>query len=255
MGEEAVLSREELDALLEEMPRVWSDRGREGIGARARLADLDLQRANEAFAGEQARMLSNRHQRVISIALIGHREIDTAELAELMLPTDLAAEFQILPRGYEGFLLLSRPLFFQLLSMNFGSGPTIKPTRPPTRDYSRIERRFYDRAAREMIDQLSAAWKRVNKVDVMYGGLASRASVAESQAGDALLATFDVKGFGEACRIRVAIPIEAFARREGDRRRRAGRWPPPSRSRCWTSRSVCGRRSARPSSRSPPSGD
>ena len=28
MGEEAVLSREELDALLEEMPRVWSDRGR-----------------------------------------------------------------------------------------------------------------------------------------------------------------------------------------------------------------------------------
>ena len=132
-AEEAVLSREELDALLEEIPKVVAERDADIDSHRPRYAEMDLQRANEDFAFEQGLALSNQYQRVIGFSLIGHREIDMSELAELMLPTDLVAAYQILPKGLEGYLLMSRPFFFQMLSMSFGSGPTIKPTRPPTR--------------------------------------------------------------------------------------------------------------------------
>jgi len=213
--EEAVLSREELEALLEEMPKVLSDREKEFEPGRPRVADVDLQRANEHFAFEQGLALSNRYQRVIGFSLIGQREIEMTELAELMLPTDLVVAYQMNPQDLEGYLLLSRPFFFQLLSMSFGSGPTIKPTRPPTREYSRIERRFYSSAARELLAQLGASWSNVSATTLVQAGLQSRASVAESLSGYAVLATFDVKGFSESCRVRVAIPASAFTAKEG----------------------------------------
>ena len=212
--EEAVLSREELDALLEEMPKVLSDREADIDSHRPRYAEMDLHRANEDFAFEQGLALSNQYQRVIGFSLIGHREIEMSELAELMLPTDLVAAYQILPKGLEGYLLMSRPFFFQMLSMSFGSGPTIKPTRPPTREYSRIERRFYARAAGEMLDQLEQAWSKIAATGLSFQGLVTRASVAESLGGFAVLATFDVKGFSESCRVRVAIPASAFSAKE-----------------------------------------
>lgn len=220
-SEEAVLTREELEALLEEMPKIWMEREGESDPERPNVADIELQRANEQFAFEQGLVLSNRYQRVIGFSLIGQREIEMSELAELMLPTDLVAAYQILPRGLGGYLLMSRPFFFQLLSMSFGSGPTIKPTRPPTREYSRIERRFYATAAREMFQKLESAWDAVDPVSLTFGGLHSRASVVESLGGYAILATFDVKGFGEACRVRVAIPSDAFTVKEGRRAKKA----------------------------------
>ena len=100
VGDEAVLSREELNALLEEMPKIWSEGGQDAAGGRtrSRAVDASLMRANESFATEHGLKLSNRYQRVISLSMIGHREIEMNELAELMLPTDLAASFQIAPR-------------------------------------------------------------------------------------------------------------------------------------------------------------
>ena len=115
-NEDAVLSREELDALLEEIPKLWSEGAGDVKGARSRVVDVELQRANESFAIDQGLLLSNRHQRVISLSLIGHREIEMPELAELMLPTDLVVLFRISPKSFDGFLLLSRPFFFHLLS-------------------------------------------------------------------------------------------------------------------------------------------
>ena len=213
-AEEAVLSREELDALLEEIPKVVAERDADIDSHRPRYAEMDLQRANEDFAFEQGLALSNQYQRVIGFSLIGHREIDMSELAELMLPTDLVAAYQILPKGLEGYLLMSRPFFFQMLSMSFGSGPTIKPTRPPTREYSRIERRFYARSATEMLAHIERAWNKIAATQLSFEGLVSRASVADSLGGFAVLATFDVKGFSEACRVRVAIPASAFGAKE-----------------------------------------
>lgn len=209
---EGVLSREELDALLEEMPQLLEQEEDGSGAARTRPTDVGLERANQEFAFEAGLLLSNRHQRVIHLGLIGHREIETSELAELMLPTDMAASFRVLPKDHEGFLLLSRPFFFHLLAMSFGAGPTMKPTRPPTREYTRIERRFYTRAALEMLKNLENAWKRLLPVEVAFGQLATRSAVAEATDGRAIMATFDVKGLAETCRIRVAIPVEPFQR-------------------------------------------
>lgn len=214
-ADEAVLSREELDALLEEIPNISLAREGESGSAIHSAVDLELQRVNESFALEQGLMLSNRQQRGISFSLIGQREIEMSELAELMLPTDMAAAYQLMPKGFDGYLLLSRPLFFQLLSMSFGAGPTIKPTRPPTREYSKIERRFYSRSAKEMVGQLEVAWRGLAPINLVWNGLVSRSAVAECDEAVAILATFDVKGFGEACRVRVAIPAEPFSTRDG----------------------------------------
>lgn len=210
--EEPILSREELDALIEEMPQLLDTEQEEAVLPWPRSVAVDLERANQAFAAEQGQSLSNRYQRVLQISLIGHREIELPELAEIMLPTDLCAGFRVMPKAFEGFLLLSRPFFFHLLSMSFGAGPTIKPTRPPVRDYTRIERRFYVRAAREMLSIVESCWLPLGEVELDYTGLAGRTAVSESEPAPVLLATFEVKGFGEPCRIRMAVPAECFSK-------------------------------------------
>ena len=177
---------------------------------RIAVAESDLQDANEGFAYAHGLKLSNRHQRVLTFSVIGQRQVQVDELAELMLPTDLLVAFRVMPSGAQGYLLLSRPFFFQMLSMSFGSGPTIKPTRPPTREYSRIERRFYERTAREMITEFERQWQTIAPITLEWRGLVGRSAVADAKAAQASLATFEVKGFGEACRVRVAVPAEAF---------------------------------------------
>jgi flagellar motor switch protein FliM len=211
-GETEILTREELDALLAEMPTLLAERAAEAEGEGAPAPDLELERANEAFGFEYGRSLSNRHERVIQFSLIGQRPIELSELAELMLPTDVVASFQILPKGLSGMLLLSRPFFFQMLCMLFGAGPSLKPVRPPTREYTRIERRFYGRIAKEMIAKLEEQWQTLGQVSLVWNGLLGRASVGEGESRAASLATFDVKGFGETCRVRLAVPAEAFRR-------------------------------------------
>lgn len=211
VAESGVLSREELDALLAEMPTLLAERG---DAERATLAggDLELERANEMFGAEYARNLSNRHERAIGCHLIGQREIELSELAELMLPTDVVGTFQIAPKGATGMLLLSRPFFFQMLCVLFGAGANVKPIRPPTREYSRIERRFYARIVREMLARLEEQWQALAPVTLSWSGLQGRAAIAEAGAKATLLATFDVQGFGDACRLRLVVPAEVFRR-------------------------------------------
>ncbi|MFK7898700.1 MAG: FliM/FliN family flagellar motor switch protein [Myxococcota bacterium] len=211
-GEEALLSREELDALLAEMPAVLADEtgGASKEPSSVVAAEAELQDANEGFAYAHGLKLSNRHQRVLAFSLIGQRAIQVDEMAELMLPTDLLVTFTMQPSGQAGYLLLSRPFFFQMMSMSFGSGPTIKPTRPPTREYSQIERRFYEGTAREIMKEFERQWQNIAPIEVEWQGLAGRSVVSEAKPSPAILATFEVKGFGEACRVRVAIPSAAF---------------------------------------------
>lgn len=207
-----ILTREELDALLAEMPGLLAERAAEGIGTGSRDVDLELERASEAFGAEYGRMLSNRHERSIVFSLIGQRPIELAELAELMLPTDVVGSFQMLPKGITGAVLLSRPFFFEMLCLLFGAGAELKSTRPPTRDYTRIERRFYGRIVKEMLVRLEEQWQSVAPISLSFNGLLGRAAVGEGEPRAAVLATWDVKGMGEACRVRVAVPSEAFAR-------------------------------------------
>ncbi|MBY0398747.1 FliM/FliN family flagellar motor switch protein [Myxococcota bacterium] len=207
-----ILSREELDALLAEMPGLLAERSAQNEGTGSRDSDLELERANEAFGLEYARTISNRHERVIQFSLIGQRPIESAELAELMLPTDVVGAFQIMPKGLSGVLLLSRPFFFAMLCTLFGAGASIKSIRPPTREYTRIERRFYVRIVKEMLAKLEEQWQSLAQVSLVFGGLLGRTAIAEWESRPAMLATFDVKGFGESCRVRLLVPSEALRR-------------------------------------------
>jgi len=209
-AEADILSREELDALLAEMPGLLAERAAGAMATGSRESDLELERANELFGFEYGRALSNRHERVIQLVLIGQREIEVAELAELMLPTDLAGVFQIQPKGLTGLLLLSRPFFFEMLCTLFGAGANIKPIRPPTREYTRIERRFYMRIVKEMLVRLEEQWQALAPVTLAWSGMQGRSVIAESETRSALLATFDVRGFSGTARVRLAIPSEAF---------------------------------------------
>ena len=209
-GDADILSREELDALLAEMPGLLAERAAGTQGAGSRELDLELERANQTFGFEYGRSLSNRHERVIQLSLIGQREIELAELAELMLPTDLVASFLIMPKGLEGRILLSRPFFFQMLCVLFGAGAGIKLVRPPTREYTRIERRFYMRIVKEMLVKLEEQWQILAPVSLVWSGMQGRSVIGESETRSAMLATFDVKGLPENCRIRLAVPSETF---------------------------------------------
>lgn len=207
-----ILSRAELDALLAEMPGLLAERSAQSEGTGSRDSDLELERANEAFGLEYARTISNRHERVVQFVLMGQRPIDSSELAELMLPTDLVGSFQIAPKGLQGALLLSRPFFFSMLCTLFGAGASIKPIRPPTREYTRIERRFYVRIVKEMLGKLEEQWQSLAPVSLVFGGLVGRTAIGEGEMRPSMLATFDVKGFGETCRVRLLVPSEAFRR-------------------------------------------
>jgi len=207
-----ILSREELDALLAEMPGLLAERAADDDSGASRDTQLELERANEAFGFEYGRLLSNRHERVIQLQLIGQREIELSELAELMLPTDVVGSFQVMPKGIPGLILLSRPFFFQMLCMLFGAGAAIKPVRPPTRDYTRIERRFYARIAREMLATLEEQWQGLGVAGIAWNGILPRTAVGESEVRAAWLATFDVRGFSETCRLRIAVPADALRR-------------------------------------------
>ena len=220
-----ILSREELDALLEEMPGLLAERAAAAEGGGSRESDLELERANALFGFEYGRALSNRHERAIQFVLIGQREMELAELAELMLPTDLAGVFQIQPKGLSGSLLLSRPFFFEMLCTLFGAGPNLKPIRPPIREYTRIERRFYMRIVKEMLARLEEQWQAIAPVTLAFGGMQGRAVVAESEVRSAIVATFDVRGFSESCRVRLAVPSEAF-RKAGQAPSRAAKGSP-----------------------------
>lgn len=209
-GDADILSREELDALLAEMPSLLAERAAGTAGGGSRESDLELERANELFGFEFGRALSNRHERVIQFVLIGQREVEVSEIAELMLPTDLAGVFQIQPKGLTGLMLLSRPFFFEMLCTLFGAGANIKPFRPPTREYTRIERRFYMRIVKEMLAKLEEQWQTLAPVTLAWTGMQGRSVIAESETRSALLATFDVRGFSETCRVRLAVPSEAF---------------------------------------------
>jgi len=221
-AETGVLSRDELDALLAEMPALLAEHAAESEGASSPESDLELERANEAFGFEYGRMLSNRHERVLQLSLIGHRPIELAELAELMLPTDVVASFQIQPKGHPALLLLSRPFFFQMLCMLFGAGAGIKPVRPPTREYTRIERRFYARIAKEMLARLEEQWQALGASALAWNGILPRSSVGELPPSAASLATFEVRGFSEPCRVRIAVPVDAL-RRAGSAPARTGK--------------------------------
>ena len=217
-----LLSREELDALLasaaegalrEEQAR-RSSRPFAGQGeGRARPGRLAaLARSLEEFAEEQGRTLSTQHQIAITFEATGWEEVSLSEFGATLLETDLVASVQLTPEGGpigRGYLLVGRGLLFGWMCLASGSRSG-SPGAIPTRPYSRIEERFLARVAKELLGQLERRWRERHPVAASLQGLEEPAAVAERSEGPLLSVTFDVRGMGELCRLRVLLPPAVF---------------------------------------------
>lgn len=213
--EEPVLSREELDALLGRLSEKsggagWTSATRKETANESRLVSLSLERASEQFGARISRSMSNVFQTAIRFELIDWRESEPEEFEELLAPHDLAAGFDLAPGAGRGLLLIGRTLLFQLLCMNFGANPALKKSSVPNRTYTPIERRFYRKFASDLLQQLGDAWSEEKPLRPKLADLIGREHVCEEAAESLYLATFDIAGFGEVCRLRVAVPMAAF---------------------------------------------
>ncbi len=214
-ADEPVLSREELDALLERLTDKtsgvgWSASSRKETANESRLVSLSLERASEQFGDRISRSMSNIFQTSIQFSLIDWRESEPEEFEELMVPHDRAAAFDLVPGAGRGLLMVGRTLLFQLLCLNFGASPGLKKSPVPNRPYTSIECRFYRRFADDLLGRLAEVWSEGTPLRPKITGLIARGHVREEAAESLYLATFDVAGFGEVCRLRVAVPTSAF---------------------------------------------
>ncbi len=213
--QEPVLSKEELDALLARLvdkgaAADWSGLGRKEVAAEGRLVSLSLQRATETFAESISRTMSNIFQAPIVFSLIDWRDSEPEEFEQIMVQNDRAAVFDVVPGAGRGVMLIGRTLMFQLLCLNLGASAAQKKSAPPVRSYTAIECRFYRRLCDNFLGGLGEVWSDATKIRPKITGLIERKHVKEEASEGLYLATFDVSGFGEVCRLRVAVPKAAF---------------------------------------------
>jgi len=215
-----ILSREELASLLESLTddrsaREWT------APSRNRAVQAALQQASEDFAADQSRQLSNTHQCLIRFDLLGIREIEMGSFAEMLLPSDRVAVFSLDGSGARACLLISRPLLFGLMCLNFGALPGAKKVAIPDREYTRIELRFLKNLCARLLERLGEAWTCIAEFDPRLLSLQGREWVQENGHERGHLCSFDVRGFNEICRVRVLLPSSVFGgleslNRDGD---------------------------------------
>jgi flagellar motor switch protein FliM len=214
--EESILSRAELDAILEGVAESrTAGRGAPFRADRDALQTSALVRALREFAEEQGRALSALHQRSLEFSLMSWEPLGLAEFADSLLPEDRIVLLELEPGRVLGCLLLGRPLFYGLLGLAFGT-PAGLPRFPiPQRAYTRIEGRFLLRVAGELAAQLESTLSRrqpsaVRAVEVVEPRLLPR------QSGERFrMASFDVSGLGDTCRLRLVLP-EGLLERSND---------------------------------------
>ncbi len=214
-SEDPVLSQEELTALLERLSdrasgAGWAGHARKETATEARLVSLSLKRSSEVFADRVSRSMSNVFQTPIRFSLIDWRDSEAEEFEQLMVPNDRGVAFELKPGAGHGVILVGRTLLFQLLCMHFGANPAIKRSAVPNRPYTSIECRFYRKFVDDLLGGLCEAWSEGTQLQPKITGMIGRQHVLEEAAEALYLATFDVGGFGEVCRLRIAVPKAAF---------------------------------------------
>jgi flagellar motor switch protein FliM len=220
----AVLSRDELEALLEAaaagaLREEQAQRGSRPYGGRSdpsaqarrpgRLAPL--LRLLDEFSEEQGRMLSTLHQLAISFSATGWEELTPREFAASLLDHDRVAALELSPGGHRAYLLVGRGLLFGWLCLAFGSRHPEGGRGAPERPYTRIEEGFLRRVAGELARQLERTWQPRQALTARLLSLEEPERIAEDEQGPMLGVSFDVKGMGPLCRLRVLLPPAAFA--------------------------------------------
>ncbi len=216
-----LLSRDELDAILEEASSARQDDGqsvrlseafrRDRIGRRPppppRLPEL--REAVERTADGWAQALASRHQRRIACSLIGWEELDTASVTESLLPTDRITTFDLEPGSSRGLVMIARPLFFGLMALAFG-GRRVAGRSLPERDYTRIERRFLRSLTGEILARLESDWRPWFPYSIRAGDIVDPAEATGRSPAALLFAAIDVTGISSVGRVRIGFPVPAF---------------------------------------------
>jgi flagellar motor switch protein FliM len=205
-----LLSREEIDALVEELSlarRQESETRRlPGFalpdGAEASGTGRALRRSLQRFAAAQTRSLASCFQRPLEVRLLAVDEIRAGELAEILLPHERLVVFG--GSGGRGFVWIGRPLLFAWMRLAFGATRELRvdplPDRPPTP----IELRFLRRVANELLSHLAASLSPGGAFEVQ--AIEDAATLHDLRSARLLVASFDVDGLEEIGRLRIALP-------------------------------------------------
>jgi len=209
-----VLSREELAALLasvEDRRRRALERNAyfapkasaQGSGERDRRPSAG--RACDSFCEEFAKELSSRFQSSISLELFSWEALSLEDFIDSLGPHDVATRFRHSKTGESGWILLNRPLAFGWLALAFGARAPIQPE-VPSRDFTRIERAFVGQLAGEVLQALSMPLGEVLDFETAIAGVEDLSVLREAGSVPLSLASFEVRGLEDVCRLRVALP-------------------------------------------------
>jgi len=206
-----LLSREELDALLASVVESGAGEGavppfRETPSAR--LAAVS--RIVAEYAEEHARSLSALHQRSIEVVPMGLQELTLREFAGSLLPVDRVVVGQLRPGGHGIHIAVGRSLLYAWLGLAFGAPPGLPRTPLPERPYTRIEERFLLRAARDVAQQLASALRQRGPAEIDDLSIAEPEMLPGEGLDRHLVASFDVRGLEDLCRLRLALPAQAM---------------------------------------------
>ncbi len=215
-----LLSREELEALLESAAegQLREEQARRSSrpfagegGERPRPARLaPLLRILDEFGEEQGRTLSTQYQVAISFNPVGWEEVTPREFSSSLLDTDRIAVLDLSPGGQRALLLVNRGLLFGWLCLAFGARQAASGGALPQRAYTRIEERFLRRVAGELARQLARSWSPRHGLTATLRSIEEPERIVEGDPGPLLSVSYEVKGMGELCRLRVLLPPEAF---------------------------------------------
>ncbi|MCP3983660.1 MAG: hypothetical protein GY723_04685 [bacterium] len=203
-----LLSREELAALLDEL--------RAGSGAANAFPEtsngrlVPLIRLLGEFADSQSRALSTLHQRSIVLKVLDVDELAMREFTATLLPVDRVIELRLDPGGHCIYLLLGRSFLFAWLALAFGAKESTPVITVPERHFTRIEERFMRRAAAELVRHLETAWSSRSSVEIRVVDLLEPEFMPQASSKWAL-ASFDVEGLGDLCRLRVLVDYGLYA--------------------------------------------
>jgi flagellar motor switch protein FliM len=219
-----VLTREELDALLASLAEESREREaaerpsgpfrrdvKRSVG-RSGSALPALGRVLEQWAVDRGRSLSTTYQTPITCVLASWESVTQGELAETVLPEDRIAVFELGPPRSHGFLLPSRALLFAQLCLAFGSRPAGARAPAPTREYTRIEKRFLRFLCEQTLASLQDVWQDVVPARAQLVAVDEPQRLLDDAHETVLLASFELEGLAEFARLRLALPMAPFQR-------------------------------------------
>ena len=127
----------------------------------------------------------------------------------------------------QGCLLLGRPLLFGWMTLAFGAPETLPRFPIPQRAYTRIEGRFLLRAAGELAAQLESTLSQRRPLAVRVAEVVEPRLLPRQSSERFRMASFDVSGLGDLCRLRLVLP-EGLLDRDSDAAaaERASAWSP-----------------------------